>query len=216
TRYQLTEVRAKLGDRQVLDLMEAASAANRESARLFEAGERAVALAKAEEALSLVRRLFGAMSPETIVHLNNVAQIAGATDVERAATALDELCRLRPADDQRRKGDVELLARASSAAATAARSRGDSAAACHWMERSLNVSHELDGARSEEAVKAAWNLSMLLDEDGRRNDGMGVFIDRVLHLLAAEEATLSSDLQLIREAAGVKTRDSRTRSGAQY
>src|SRR5262249_16308983 len=81
---------------------------------------------------------------------------------------------------------------------------------------SLNVSDELHGARSEEAVKAAWNLSMLLDEDGRRNDGMGVFIDRVLHLLAAEEATLSSDLQLIREAAGVKTRDSRTRSGAQY
>lgn len=216
TRYQLTEVRARLGDRQVLDAKEAAWAANREAARLFEAGERPAALARAEEALSLIRTLFGSRSPETIVHLNNVAQIAGAINVERAAMALDELLQLRPADDEHRKRDVELLALASSAAAAGARSKGDSPAACHWAERTLHAYDELNGPRSEEAVKAAWNLSMLLDEDGRRSDGMEVFVDRVSYLLAADEATLPSDLQLIREAAGAKTRDSRTRSGAQY
>jgi tetratricopeptide (TPR) repeat protein len=214
TRHQLMTVRARMGDRQVLHAMEAASAANQESARLFAAGERAAALVKAEEALSRTRDLFGAESPETITHLHNVAQIAGAVDLERTVTALDDLFRLLASDDPRRKEEVALLALAADSAAAAARSRGDSSAACRWCERLLQAQDELTGPRSDATLMAAWNLSMLLDEDGRRDEGMAIFVDRVSYLLAVEDATLSPDLRAIREAAGAKTRDSRTREGA--
>lgn len=215
-RQQLVAVRDRHGDPEIRAALGQAFSAQEEAARKVEAGDLPAALAKAESALASLRALLGPTEPHAISALRQVAHIAASIDLSRCTGALDELCRLQPADDQRRREDLENLVLAAGNAALTARSRKDSAGASHWAKRILEAQDELHGSRSDQAVIAAWNLNELLVEDGRSKDAMDVFIDRVVHLLARDEASLGSDLQSIREAAGLKARDCRTRSGARY
>ena len=209
----LVRVLINRGEPETRRIYDAAADANREAARLFAAGHAAAALECAELALASVRKLIGPNAAEVRLHLNNIAQIAGSVDPDRCAAALFELCELLPVKHVDRLRNLELLALAAAGATARATERGDKQAAALWCRRLLAAQDELKGQHSDEAVTAAWNLTQLLDAEGRRDEAMLVLIDRVLFLLTRDEQSLSSDLNLIREAAGLVTRDSRTKSG---